>query len=57
MVCKRVLLVFFSIFNVVFNEPFGFNALIYFNEPFYIFALVSIFILINLFVLWSNVVL
>jgi hypothetical protein len=56
-VCRKVMLVFFSIFNVVFNEPFGFSGLICFNEHFYISALVNIFTLINFFALWSNVVL
>jgi hypothetical protein len=38
MVYRRVLLVFFSSFSVVLNEPLCFSALICFNEPFYIFA-------------------
>ncbi len=51
MVYKRVLLVFFSTFNVVFNEPFCFSALICFKEPFYISALVNFSTSVNLFAL------
>jgi hypothetical protein len=47
----RVLLVFYSAFNVVFNEPFYFNALICFNEPFYISISANFSTLINLFTL------
>jgi hypothetical protein len=51
MVYRRVLLVFFSTFNVVFNEPSCFNALICFNEPFYIYASINFCTLLNLFAL------
>jgi hypothetical protein len=53
MVYRKFSLVFFSIFNVVFSEPFGFSALICFNEPFYIFALVNIFTIIIFFLCGS----
>jgi hypothetical protein len=45
MICKKVLLVFFSTLNVVFNEPFCFSALICFNEPFYICVPIKLFYL------------
>jgi hypothetical protein len=48
MVYKRVLLVFFSILNIVFSEPFYFNALICCNEPFYISTSLNFFTLVNL---------
>jgi hypothetical protein len=42
MVCRKVLLVFFSILNVVFNEPSCFSGLIYFSEHFYYFASIDL---------------
>jgi hypothetical protein len=48
MVCRRVLLVLFFTFNVVFNEPFYFNALISFNESFNIYVLINFYDLVNL---------
>jgi hypothetical protein len=51
MVYKRVLLVFFSILNIVFIKPFYFNVLICYNEPFYISTSLNFSILVNLFTL------